>query len=1201
MAVDPQIDRSRPDMSLPSDPPAGSLDPTPPPGASPTNPGDVPPRPRVPGGQAPTFPPDAASLIRDLKLDLTPPAYDTGILTPLPTVWPTIPGYEILGELGRGGMGVVYKARQVSLNRTVALKMILGSERVDAHGLVRFLAEAEAVAAVRHPNVVQVYDLGHHEGRPFLAMEYVDGGSLADRLRPPSPPPDGPVVGRRFAPRDAAALIESVARGVAAAHAEGIVHRDLKPGNILLAKKSEARSTKSETNPNPDTNPRPGTRQGGGPVSVIGSDSGLGLVSDFVLRISDFQPKVGDFGLAKRLGGPDGPTRTQAVVGTPAYMAPEQAGGQGKFVGPQADVYALGVILYQCLTGDVPFRDEDNWSLLRKVLEEQPPPPRKLAPGVPRDLELICLKCLEKEPHLRYPTANELADDLRRFLDGRPVTARPISTARRVWRWCRRNPAPATLAGLLLALAVVVPPLVIHNEARLATERALAGSALLSQIQAEKATRTAEELAATRELFGLENTVRRRAVAPRSVGWTRDNLRDLARAAELAAADPAARTRLRSDAAEALLEPDLRPVAPVAEGYTAAVLAPSPDGSVVAVGEFKARGHVLPCRVLLVDPVTGRTLRQLAFPVLPLRGKDGGLLPQVVQDGVKSLAFTADGKRLFVGTRASVVFGYDLDAPGEFPVIVWQAQSQSLEQLAVGADGTVYTASPLERPVIRWSGDAGHKRLGDFSPPDGVKAIALDPGSGRLFASDGRFIHRVNAATMVAENPDPAPWENQPRRLAFTPGGRVLVVGMTNQVLLADPRALRVSARVNDPDLRRAAHEGFVVSLAVHPNRPLLATASDDEDRRVKVWSLASGRRVAALSVPGTTPIQLAWGGNGRYLLATGTDQTLRWELIDPPARLSTAVLPLPLEAATFAPDGRVVSVSEDTEAPNPHTRYLAIDPPDGTPGILTTLAGKPGNGRAGVAVHPKTGRVAVTQDRAGVVFWQPGAPPGEPGLTPNIAWGPRYSPDGSALWAVVDSSRVQAWDADTGAPRHGWSNDLQVVVSGLAGLEALAVGRTRVAAGGRNGTVYLLTDKAEWSAGFPGPGDPVLSVTLPPDDSAVVAGTQNGRIRVVRPGAKEQAIPDAHPGGVTAVAVSKDGSYLASGGKDRAVRVWRPTAEGGFELVFAVADLASGVRGLEFGRADNRLLVVLTNEHAARVWDLDVLRRQLGELNLGW
>ena len=284
---------------------------------------------------------------------------------------PSLPGYEVLGELGRGGMGVVYKARQVSLNRTVALKMLPGGAYAERHELARFLGEAEAVAAVKHPHVVQVYDFGQCDARPYFAMEYLGGGSLVDLIR----------TSGRLAPATAAALVEKVARGVQAAHDLGIVHRDLKPANVLLA--------------------------------------------------DDGEPKVADFGLAKR-GGRTDLTRTGAVMGTPHYMAPEQAAGRAKFVGPAADVYALGAILYECLTGRTPFAAEDTVRLLVKVVEDEPEPVRRLAPDVPRDLEAVCLKCLRKEPAARYATAEDLAADLRRFLNGESVAARSTGVLGRV-------------------------------------------------------------------------------------------------------------------------------------------------------------------------------------------------------------------------------------------------------------------------------------------------------------------------------------------------------------------------------------------------------------------------------------------------------------------------------------------------------------------------------------------------------------------------------------------------------------------------------------------------------------------------------------------------------------------------------------------------------------------------------------------------
>jgi tetratricopeptide (TPR) repeat protein len=302
-----------------------------------------------------------------------------------------VPGYEVLGEAGRGGMGVVYKARQLGLNRVVALKMVLGEDIADEKAVIRFLAEAEAVAAVHHPNVVQVYDYGEHAGRPYMALEFCPGGRLYERLK------NGPLP-----PREAAELVAAIASGVAAAHGQGIVHRDLKPSNVLF------------------------------------DEHGA--------------PKVADFGLAKR-GGVE-LTHSGALLGTPAYMSPEQAGVGTKFIGPAADVYSLGVILYECLTGDRPFRSRDVDVLLAMIRADAPPPPRKLAPQVPRDLETVCLKCLAKDPADRYPTANELADDLERFLAGKPVKARPIGAAAQLLRWARRNPVEAGLVVTVLAVSV---------------------------------------------------------------------------------------------------------------------------------------------------------------------------------------------------------------------------------------------------------------------------------------------------------------------------------------------------------------------------------------------------------------------------------------------------------------------------------------------------------------------------------------------------------------------------------------------------------------------------------------------------------------------------------------------------------------------------------------------------------------------------
>jgi tetratricopeptide (TPR) repeat protein/WD40 repeat protein len=317
----------------------------------------------------------------------------------LPEEGPAVPGYEIEGELGRGGMGVVYRARQLALHRAVALKMIRGGQ-ADREVLARFRTEAEAVARLQHPHIVAVYEVGTAAGAlPYMAMEFVAGGSLS-----------GQVDGTPWAARRAAGLVELLAGAVQAAHHAGVVHRDLKPGNVLLA--------------------------------------------------ADGAPKVADFGLAKVAEAAARPadladTPSGQVLGTPSYMAPEQAAGHVKQVGPAADVYALGAILYELLTGRPPFRAETQMETLLLVLGQEPVPPRRLVPGVPCDLETICLKCLEKEPGRRYASAAALAEDLRRFLNGEPIVARPVGAWEKALKWARRRPAAASLLGAVALLVLV--------------------------------------------------------------------------------------------------------------------------------------------------------------------------------------------------------------------------------------------------------------------------------------------------------------------------------------------------------------------------------------------------------------------------------------------------------------------------------------------------------------------------------------------------------------------------------------------------------------------------------------------------------------------------------------------------------------------------------------------------------------------------
>jgi tetratricopeptide (TPR) repeat protein/tRNA A-37 threonylcarbamoyl transferase component Bud32 len=314
-----------------------------------------------------------------------------------------VTGYEVLGELGRGGMGVVYRARHLALNRHVALKMILTGVRAGARERARFRREAEAAARLQHPNIVQIYEVGEQDGCLFLALELVEGVDLCTRFGEALP-----------TPQQAALLVATLAQAMHYAHQRGIVHRDLKPSNVLLT--------------------------------------------------ADGVPKISDFGLAKLLDAAPGQTFSDAFVGTPGYMAPEQAAGNIKVVGPAADIHALGAILYELLTGQRPFDGTTLLEVLERLRSQEPVRPGVLNPKVPRELETICLKCLAREPERRYGTAAELAEDLQRFLEGVPIQARPAGWGERIYKWSKRRPATALLViASVLAMASVPALLVWHQ------------------------------------------------------------------------------------------------------------------------------------------------------------------------------------------------------------------------------------------------------------------------------------------------------------------------------------------------------------------------------------------------------------------------------------------------------------------------------------------------------------------------------------------------------------------------------------------------------------------------------------------------------------------------------------------------------------------------------------------------------------------
>jgi hypothetical protein len=567
---------------------------------------------------------------------------------PTPPGWPArIGGYEVLEELGRGGMGVVYKARQIGLDRVVALKMILSGSHASADQLVRFRTEAEAIARLQHPNIVQVHEVGEHEGRPFFSMEFFPGGSLEKKLAgTPLPPPE------------AARLAEVLARAMHAAHRQQVIHRDLKPGNVMLAE--------------------------------------------------DGTPKVTDFGLAKKLDDV-GQTGSNAVLGTPSYMAPEQAGGKSKDIGPLADVYALGAILYECLTGRPPFKAATPLDTILQVVSDEPVPPRQLQSKVPRDLETICLKCLQKDPRKRYPSAEELAEDLRRFLYGKPILARPVGALGRCWRWCRRNPAVASLTAAVVAAVLLGTALAAFFAVRATREAERADERARAATDAEgQAMQGAADL---REQLLLSNTLLyagKISLAQRE--WQDGNL---GRARELLAGCPPElcgweHRYLRGQCAGTPLR---------LKGLQGSLFAFafSADGRKLATAEARA--------VKVWDARTGRLERTF------VTGRE-----------VLALALRHDGKRLAAGgPESGQVTVWDL-ATGkavqkyrhQVPAKAWGLPDwyvPPVNALAFSPDGASLASVASVGPVLVWD-TAGKQRLGKRQdrPPAGRRGQGVGPG-----------------------------------------------------------------------------------------------------------------------------------------------------------------------------------------------------------------------------------------------------------------------------------------------------------------------------------------------------------------------------------------------------------------------------------------------------------------------------------------
>jgi WD40 repeat protein len=985
-------------------------------------------------------------------------------------------GYAIERELGRGGMGVVYLARSVALQRPCALKMILSGVHSGDAEVERFRTEAQAIARLQHPGIVQVFEVGEYDGRPFMALEFCGGGSLDAKLA------EGPLK-----PREAALLVKALAEAVQAAHEANVLHRDLKPANVLLTEKGE--------------------------------------------------PKVTDFGLAKKLDE-QGATRTGSVMGTPSYMPPEQAEGK-KDVGPAADVYALGAILYECLASRPPFKAATALDTILQVVSEEPVPLRRLNRQAPADLETIAHKCLQKDPSKRYPTAQGLADDLGRYLKGEPIVARPVGAVERAVKWVRRNRAISALAAattLTLAAGVVISSWFAYAASQEATaarkaereaeDRAEAeaearGIAQREKVRADEQLDRAEHLvyagrlslaqSAFAEGDGavalryLDKCQRHRRGWEHSHLWTRFNSRQTLLGHEnsvwCVASSPDGRRIVTGGSDKTArvwdAEKGLEILRLSGHGADVWMATFSPDGQHIATGSMDGTAKVWGARMGKeirtfkghLDRVTAAAWSPDGSRLLTGSCDDSAKVFDVRTgkeirtfkghaSGVTSAAWSPDGKRVVTGSHDSTARVWDVETGRE--LLALKKHVNSVHCVAWSPDGERIATGSNDRTAKVWDARTGRLLLSLDGHASKVDGMSFSPDGGRVATASGDRTAKVWDARTGQLHHTLKGHADEVANVAWSPDGRRIFTSSRDGTA-------KVWDAWQGQDILSIKESNCVYGVSSSPNGNRLAVAT--LNNTANVWDIPQGRVLLTLKGHANSFNSMEWSRDGARIVSSNSDSTARvWD-----ARNGRELLTIrghdrgrAVKHASFSPDARrVVTASDDNTA-----RVW-----DGE------------NGRELVSLEGHA----------------------------DVVWRAVFSPDGKRIVTASGDRTAKVWDAQKGQLVRTLSHAEQVLSVAWSpdGARILTTGSDRAAK-------IWDAERGQQVLSLEGHTDSLYEAVYSPDGKRIATASDDGTVRVWEAEKGREVLTlKGHAGRVSSVAWSRDGQQIATGSLDGTARVW--------------------------------------------------------------